>query len=215
MIVEVCGMTDAENISKTVDSGADWIGFDFRKGSPKFIKLLPSKTGIIPDTPSKQLAMRTEPVRVGVFRNTMPQSVITLVYNYNIDVLQFEGEENPILLSNLRATIDPDIRKRIKIVKSVAVNGPESFSKCPAYYGCVDYFLFSFDDSVSKQWELLDGYRGDIPFLLKDRIGHDDSEAISRITHPLFAGVSIDDEFEVSCGIKDPALTASFIAKIK
>ena len=42
-------MREARNIHDVLETGADWIGLDFRLGSERYVSQIPSYSGIIPD----------------------------------------------------------------------------------------------------------------------------------------------------------------------
>jgi phosphoribosylanthranilate isomerase len=89
MLVKVCGMRDADNIREVSQLGVDMIGFIFYPKSPRFVQMISSKAGIIPDYSEEriELAMarktaetQKQPARVGVFVDDMPQNIVTLVH---------------------------------------------------------------------------------------------------------------------------------------
>ena len=49
MIVKVCGMRDPENIRALQQLDVDWMGFIFWPQSPRFVQMVSSRAGIIPD----------------------------------------------------------------------------------------------------------------------------------------------------------------------
>ena len=49
MIIKVCGMRDAENIREVAALGVDMMGFVFWPESPRFVRMVSSQAGIIPD----------------------------------------------------------------------------------------------------------------------------------------------------------------------
>lgn len=55
MIIKVCGMRDADNIRAVADLGVDLIGFVFCPQSLRFVKMIPSRAGIIPDYSEQRL----------------------------------------------------------------------------------------------------------------------------------------------------------------
>ena len=116
MIVKVCGMRDGENIRQVAELGVDWIGMIFWDKSPRNVTMIPTYAGIIPDRGSLTTPFPSEskeglePKYVGVFVDEMPQSIITRVVNYKLDLIQLHGHETPTMIRNLRRTLDPDIR---------------------------------------------------------------------------------------------------------
>ena len=151
MLVKVCGMRDADNIREVSQLGVDMIGFIFYPKSPRFVQMISSKAGIIPDYSEEriELAMarktaetQKQPARVGVFVDDMPQNIVTRVYNYRLDYIQLHGNEPRETIENLRATIDPDIKPNIRIIKAISVSSAEDIQKYKEYAGAVDLFLF-------------------------------------------------------------------------
>lgn len=232
MIVKVCGMRMAFNIREMSDLGADWLGLEFWKESPRCVPQVMSRGGFIPDyTPikgerpelgvAKWLAPRENtPRRVGVFVDDMPQNIVTRVYNFNLDYVQLNGEESPVMIENLLATIIPDIRQELKIIKTITVEKAEDFKRCEEFKGLVDCFLFQGkigDHGYAGKfdWNLLDAYQGELPFLLSGDIAPEDAEAVNAVKHPKMMGVDINLRFERELGIKDVDLVRNFMEVVK
>ena len=56
---------------------------------------------------------------------------------------------------------------------------------------------------------------GNIPFLLGGNVVPDDAKAVGLLRHPQFAGVDLNEQFEVSVGVKDVERLQKFIASVK
>lgn len=237
MIIKVCGMTNAENIAAVEQLGVDIIGMVFYPKSPRFVKMINSRAGLMPDysrerlnhlrsTLGKDSATQQETPqkrtpRAGVFVDDMPQNIITRVYNYQLDYIQLHGEESRICCENLRRTIDPDIHEGIRIIKAIPVAEAADIDRWKEYQGAVDMLLFDTrckcvgGSGNSFDWSLLDHYDGDVPFLLSGGIGPGDEERILSIRHPQFAGIDLNSRFENQPGVKDIALLRNFIQNIR
>ena len=115
-------MRDGENIRQVSELGVDYIGFIFWNKSPRYVTMRPTHAGIIPDRANSQYSTRnTSFQRVGVFVDEMPQSIITRVVNFGLDVIQLHGHETPTMIRNLRATLDPDLHPGIQIWKALSI----------------------------------------------------------------------------------------------
>lgn len=228
MKIKVCGMRDADNIRAVSDLGADMIGFIFWKGSPRYVQMISSSAGTIPDYSEERLAKRQNksvpperPERVGVFMDDMPQNIVTRVYNYDLDYIQLHGSESRIMIENLRSTLVPDIKNNIKIIKTLSIRSKDDIEAYKEYEGIVDMFLFDTKMSLTggsdEQFNLalLDEYKGKIPFLLGGGISLRDTERLRRISHPLFAGVNLNSKFETEPGMKDIDKLRTFIEEIR
>lgn len=211
-------MRDADNIRDISALGVDMIGLIFYPPSPRYVQQFSSGAGIIPDYAPD---MGKTPLRVGVFVDDMPQNIVTRVYNYKLDYIQLHGNEPRETLENLRATIDPDIKPKIKIIKAISVSSAEDIKKYKEYVGAADLFLF---DTKCKtvggsgeqfDWQVLQAYDGDVPFLLSGGIGPDDAERIKNFHHPKCIGIDLNSKFEIEPALKDVEKLKQFLVKVK
>lgn len=211
-------MRDADNIRDVSALGVDMIGLIFYPPSPRYVQQFSSGAGIIPDYAPD---MGKTPLRVGVFVDDMPQNIVTRVYNYKLDYIQLHGNEPRETLENLRATIDPDIKPKIKIIKAISVSSAEDIKKYKEYVGAADLFLF---DTKCKtvggsgelfDWQVLQAYDGDVPFLLSGGIGPDDAERIQNFHHPKCIGIDLNSKFEIEPALKDVEKLKQFLVKVK
>ena len=232
MYIKVCGMREPENIRAVSALGIDMIGFVFWPDSPRFVRMISSQAGIIPDysverlnkgrgkveAPADEVVL---PKRVGVFVDDMPQSIVTRVFNYDLDYVQLHGEESRVMIENLRRTLEPDIKSGVKIIKALSIGSPEDVSRYKEYEGVVDLFIF---DTKCKtvggsgeqfDWDVLKLYDGQTPFLLSGGIGPDDVERVKSFSHPQFAGVDLNSRFEMEPGLKDVEALRQFIQAIR
>ena len=229
MLIKVCGLREAGNIRAVAALGVDFLGFIFCEASPRYVSMLPSYSGIVPDRASRAFTNSTsassvkgkKPKRVGVFVDDMAQNIITRVYTYNLDYIQLHGGETPVAIDNLRRTIDPDIRPGIKIIKTISVSTADDISRWRDYKGHADMLLFdtkcaTHGGSGDKfDWRLIEGYDGDIPFLLSGGIGPGDAATLCDFRHEMFAGIDINSRFETAPGIKDISLLEPFVSYIR
>ena len=230
MIVKVCGMRDSENIRQVAELGVDWLGFIFWPSSPRYVSMIPTNAGIIPDrgTLAQPSTTDTTPKRVGVFVDEMAQNIITRVVNFQLDMVQFHGHETPTLIRNLRHTLDPDIRPGIRFIKAISVGCREDVATYKNYADCVDYFLF---DTKCKtvggsgqqfDWSVLDAYDGEQPFLLSGGIDPDDAPRLKEwLTvggNPVAAkclGIDLNSRFETAPAVKDVQRLRTFLEQLR
>lgn len=211
MIIKVCGIRDAENIHALAELGVDWIGFDFRPDSPKFVRQISSRAGIIPDYGSREAAMGKEtvqnesadgcfPQRFGVFADDMPQNIVTRVVNFKLTMVQLDGEESSVMVNNLRSTLDPDIRAGINIMKTLHIQSVEDLMQTREYEGSVDYFLFKVD-TAKVDLNVIKTYTGSTPFIIGSVV-LEQLDKLKAFQHPMFVGVDLDDCADVQTAIK-------------
>ena len=232
LLIKVCGMRDADNISEVSQLDIDLMGFIFWNGSKRCVKMIPSRAGIIPDYSEERLrsarqgksftAVQPEGIRrVGVFVDEMPQTIVTAIYNYHLQYVQLHGQESPVMIGNLKRTLIPDIVPDIKVIKAISVAGKDDVARYKDYEGLVDLFLFdtrcpTVGGSGSHfDWDVLSAYDGHTPFLLSGGIGPDDAERVRQFDHPMLAGIDLNSRFETEPGRKDVERLRTFISQVR
>lgn len=216
-------MRDARNIREVSQLGVDMIGMIFYPKSPRYVEMQSSHAGIIPDYAKENIGIESSktPARVGVFVDDMVQNIVTRVVNYHLDYVQLHGNEPRTMCENLRSTLDPDIRPGIKIIKAISVSDASDIQKYKEYVGAVDLFLF---DTKCKtvggsgqqfDWQVLEQYDGEVPFLLCGGIGPDDASRLHAFHHPKCIGIDLNSRFEVEPGVKDVEKLKGFLLKVK
>src|SRR5688500_4215551 len=86
--IKICGITSLEDALAAVDAGADALGFNFYKPSPRYIRPDAARE-IINHLPKNILT-------VGVFVNEQsPQSVEDLARDAGVTAIQLHGDESP------------------------------------------------------------------------------------------------------------------------
>ena len=231
MVIKVCGMRDAQNIREVSQLGVDMIGMIFYPKSPRYVEMQSSHAGIIPDYAKEDIGASDSsgsssesvstssksPARVGVFVDDMVQNIVTRVVNYHLDYVQLHGNEPRTMCENLRSTLDPDIRPGIKIIKAISVSDASDIQKYKEYVGAVDHFLF---DTKCKtvggsgqqfDWQVLEQYDGEVPFLLSGGIGPEDASRLHAFHHPKCIGIDLNSRFEIEPGVKDVEKLKGFL----
>lgn len=220
MIIKVCGMTRPDNIKEVAEAGAEWIGMIFWRKSPRYVPMQGIMAGIVPDRGSIRQDAFGSARRVGVFVDETPQSIITHAMQFRLDFIQLHGQEPPTLIRNLKETLH-DLCPGIRFIKALSIKSGDDLAKWEEYRHCADYLLLDtkcpcVGGSGSKfDWQLLEQYRGDIPFLLSGGIGEEDAEAVASLRHPMLYGIDINSRFETAPGIKDARRIQSFIQKLR
>ena len=228
-------MRDARNIREVSQLGVDMIGMIFYPKSPRYVEMQSSHAGIIPDYAKEDIGASDSsgsssesvstslksPSRVGVFVDDMVQNIVTRVVNYHLDYVQLHGNEPREMCENLRLTLDPDIRPGIKIIKAISVSDASDIQKYKEYVGAVDLFLF---DTKCKtvggsgrqfDWQVLEQYDGEVPFLLSGGIGPEDASRLHAFHHPKCIGIDLNSRFEIEPGVKDVEKLKGFLNEIQ
>src|SRR5216110_1654102 len=91
-LVKICGITSLEDARAAVAAGADMLGFNFYRPSPRFIEPLAART-IIDSLRAESTGERI--TTVGVFVNeASPESVMEIVAAAAVDGVQLHGDES-------------------------------------------------------------------------------------------------------------------------
>ena len=197
-------MREAENIREVEALGIDMMGFIFWPKSSRYVSQRPDY-------------LPTKCKRVGVFVDEDPEHVKRLADDYGLDYIQLHGHETPEVISFLRTPALPHPR----ILKAFNISTAEDLLQTQPYEGLVDGFLF---DAKGKSvggngekfnWDVLDAYDGETPFLLSGGIGPDDVERVHAFRHPKCIGIDLNSRFELSPGLKDIAKLKEFIYNLK
>ena len=203
MIIKVCGMREPENIRAVEALGIDLMGFIFWKPSSRYVKAVPSY-------------LPRNCRRVGVFVDAALQDILTAVRDFQLDVLQLHGHESPEAITALKERLPA-----IRIVKSLAVMGPDDLEQTAAYEDVCDAFLFDTKgklpggNGLQFDWSVLRHYKGRLPFLLSGGIGPGDERRIREFDVPGCLGIDLNSRFETAPGLKDAETLRSFIETIR
>ncbi|MFA6003109.1 MAG: phosphoribosylanthranilate isomerase [Elusimicrobiota bacterium] len=132
MKVKICGITNREDAVWALNDGAQFIGVDFRKRSPR--RVLPAEAqDWVPDLPTFASV-------VGLFDDESPQAIAQIAAEMNLKGVQLHGPQTSHRLQTLRralkATECPPF-----IIKTLDVPGPETLADIPGWGDAIDYVL--------------------------------------------------------------------------
>lgn len=193
--IKICGMKFHDNIIETSQLQPDFFGFIFYKNSSRFFE------GIIPDLPKKIK-------KVGVF---VDQDLITIyqkITQYQLQLVQLHGNENPEFCEKLQSL-------PIKVIKTFAISTDFDFQILDPFENVCDYFLFDTKgknpggNGHSFDWDILKNYKSSKPLFLSGGIGLSSIEAIQNLKIPIFA-LDLNSKFEIQPGLKNITLLQTF-----
>lgn len=205
MLVKVCGMREPENIEKVAQLGVDMMGFIFYPKSPRFASQSVARTAA-----DKNIC------RVGVFVNESVELISDKIQLFDLNAVQLHGNESSELCEQLH-----EQNSLLKVIKAISVSTAGDIQKYKEYVGAVDYFLF---DTKCKtvggsgqqfDWQVLENYDGDVPFILSGGIGPEDVERIRNFHHPKCIGIDLNSKFEMEPGLKDVEMLKTFLENIE
>ena len=194
-------MRDPENIRAVEEMiHPDMMGFIFWKGSKRYVSEVPS---YLPKC-----------TRVGVFVNPTEEEVLQKVTGFGLNAIQLHGQETPDFCQQIKS------KTGLPIIKAISIGESDSslFTLHSSLYeGIADFFLF---DTKCKcvggsgeqfDWDILQHYKGNTPFLLSGGIGPGDEEKVRRWRHPKCIGIDLNSRFETAPAYKDVNALAKFM----
>lgn len=193
MFVKVCGITTHEQAHE-ISQFVDYVGFIFHPKSPRYV------SQSYPSMNAK---------KVGVFVDLPLQQVIQTSILEKLQSVQLHGSESPEYCAALK--------DQVQVIKSFGIDASFDFEDLKAYEHFVDYFLFDTRSpkhgGSGKQfnWQLLEDYHGNTPFILSGGLQPELKESILRIEHPKLVGIDLNSGFETAPGLKDIAKLKIFL----
>lgn len=208
--VKICGMKFPDNIREVSALGPDYLGFIFHIRSPRCCR--DEGKDII-----NHIEKNSIPVMVSV---NMPENeLLEIVSDWGFRVVQLHGDETPQFCGRLREH-GLEVWKAISVGSSLPQSGKSWLDKTKLYEGMVDMFLFDTDTKSHGgsgkrfDWNVLEEYKGEIPFILSGGISNGNETEILSLAHPNMIGVDLNSRFEISPGLKNSNLISSFISNL-
>lgn len=206
MKVKVCGMTAVENLKAIQAVQPDYFGFIFYDKSPRSVQL----NGI-------QNIQNIK--KIGVFVDESIDVILIKQKKFNLDGIQLHGHENPDKIKKLKKSLP----KNIKVFKAISIKSQSDFKVIQNYEDIIDKIILDTKTNLRGgsgqqfDWELLENYTFDIPFLLSGGIGSNDVEQVLKLynTYPKMVGVDINSKFEIEPGIKNTEQVKLFINNLQ
>lgn len=202
-------MTSIAQIRQLEEMGVDFAGLIFYPKSPRYVV----KMGLDPSS-LKKANLKIN--RVGVFVNEPEESLLQLVDEWRLDMVQLHGDESPRYCER--------ISNHINTIKAFRINADQHIPyKVYPFEEAADMYLF---DTLSKlyggsgeqfDWELLRMANIRKPYLLSGGIGPDDAGKIREFVAEeknLFA-IDLNSKFESSPGVKNMEILKPFVQELK
>ena len=125
--VKICGITNYDDALNATNLGADYLGFQLMKDSPKKVS----------DKMLKEVNEKLPPfvLAVGVFVDQDSKAITKVVKKTGIKVVQLNGSETPEFCKALSVSLG------VKILKYMKFTSVADVLKLQPYVGNVDYFV--------------------------------------------------------------------------
>lgn len=210
MRIKVCGNTQLNQVYELDEIGVQYAGFIFYPKSPRYVADH-IKGGIL-----KKAKVALE--KVGVFVNAGYDTVMHLVDDYGLQMVQLHGDESPELCERISTQVQTIKVFRVKEEDDIA-------GRIKEYNDLSGFFLFDRDDQryggSGRQfdWQVLDKGSVNRPFFLSGGIGMEDMDEVKRFASGdsgkyLYA-VDVNSRFESKPGVKDMEKVRSLAAALR
>ncbi len=201
--VKICGITNAADADAAMEAGANLLGFNFYKKSPRRIE---------PEAAAKIRSQLPKKVKaVGIFVNSLVADVIALRSSLKLDAVQLHGDESPESV----AEIVPDV----PVIKAFRVDPEFPLDTLEKY---PDVFAFLFDAVHDGQyggtgrttdWDVARRAALSRRIILAGGLKVENVAAAVRIVRPY--GVDVASGVESSPGKKDHGRIREFIQEVR
>ncbi|MBK8850885.1 MAG: phosphoribosylanthranilate isomerase [Saprospiraceae bacterium] len=201
LAIKVCGLKDHFQIRRLSEMGVAYVGINFYPHSKRFYNETFSLTILPPLTAKK----------VGIFVDAPIEELIRTADWHQLDMIQLHGNET--------AAYCEQVKIYLPVIK--ALPGIKAKDKAILNdYDMCDYYLF--DSSMGKlaglgiafDHTILAEYDFDKPYFLAGGLGPEFLDGnFDNTLFPGLNGLDINSKFELSPGLKDLELIASFIIK--
>jgi phosphoribosylanthranilate isomerase len=201
--VKICGITNAADALAAIDAGANLLGFNFYKKSPRHITETEAAK-IRPQLPKNVEA-------VGIFVNAPPAEVAALCKSLKLDSAQLHGDESPETTA--------EIARTVRVIKAFRVEPELPLATLDEY---PEAFAYLFDAALTGQYGGT-GHATDWEVARRAAIGHriilagglkvENVAAAVRIVMPY--AVDVASGVEATPGKKDHGLLREFIQEVR
>jgi phosphoribosylanthranilate isomerase len=118
--VKICGITNWADARRAIESGADLLGFNFVRTSPRYVT--PAKARrMVKKLPGNISA-------VGVFENESEEAMLEIARSVGLSQLQLHGDESPAMVARLAQN-----GEHVGVIKALRVKKPFRVAKLAAY----------------------------------------------------------------------------------
>jgi phosphoribosylanthranilate isomerase len=207
MIVKICGIRTLEDALVAADSGADMLGFNFYRPSPRYIT-----PQVCTNVVSKLKTHHSNIITVGVFVNETPDRAQKIVEFCGLDLAQLSGDETGEELAVWGGRAFKAVRPRSlkEADESLRIYGS---TQAPALL--VDTQIKGAYGGTGKtgDWALARHLAVQAPVLLAGGLTPENVAGAIHLVNPW--GVDVASGVESSPGVKEASKILAFISSAK
>jgi len=201
--VKICGITNWTDARRAVEAGAQFLGFNFYRPSPRYIQPAAARR-IIRRLPDGIAA-------VGVFVNESEANMLAIAHRVGLDYLQLHGDERPEKVARLKREIP--VIKAVRVRDSFRPKQLDSFGRASAIL--LDGFDVRRHGGTGKtfNWNLARGSNGSRRIFLAGGLTPENVAEAIRVARPY--AVDVCSGVEARPGKKDPARIVALMWAVK
>jgi phosphoribosylanthranilate isomerase len=201
--VKICGITNWTDARRAVEAGAQFLGFNFYRPSPRYIQPAAARRIVrrLPDG----IAV------VGVFVNEPEANMLAIARRVGLDYLQLHGDEPPEQVARLKREIP--VIKAVRVRDSFRPNQLDAFGRASAIL--LDGFDARRHGGTGRtfNWNLARGSNGLRRIFLAGGLTPENVAEAIRVARPY--AVDVCSGVEARPGRKDPARIVELMWAVK
>jgi phosphoribosylanthranilate isomerase len=201
--VKICGITNWADARKSVEEGANFLGFNFYRKSPRYIS--PAAAGrIIKRLPKGVKA-------VGVFVNEPEENILAVARIAGLGQIQLHGDESPEMVSRLR--------REFPVIKAIRVRSKRQLSRMADFAKADALLLDGFDAKLrggsgrTFDWRLIRGASVRKKLFLAGGLTPENIQEAIGVGKPY--AVDVCSGIEARPGKKDAGRIAAFMLAVR
>lgn len=132
MKTKICGLTTKEDSTWALNYGADYLGVNFFKDSPRHVSVATAEKWV-PALPSFATV-------VGVFVDAPADDILHAVSKLKLKGVQLHGNESPEMVAHLKNELN-GMGRSVFVMKAFRVRDEESLAAIASYGDSIDYVL--------------------------------------------------------------------------
>jgi len=206
--VKICGLTQADAVTRAVAAGAAYVGFAFFEKSPRHLSLAAARALSITVPPGV--------CKVALTVDASDEELGAILDRVPIDMLQLHGNESPERVSQVKQTFG------LPVMKAVGVARAGDVRLLDAYARVADQILVDAKpakdaalpggNGVAFDWRLIAGRRWPVPWMLAGGLNRENVAEAIRLTGA--SQVDVSSGVESAPGIKDGHLIDGFLKAV-
>jgi phosphoribosylanthranilate isomerase len=201
--VKICGITNWADAKKSVEAGADFLGFNFYRKSPRYIT--PARASRI----IQRLPKGTK--TVGVFVNESEENILETARIAGLHQIQLHGDESPEMVSR--------VRRKLPVINAIRVRATTLVSRLAVFAKADALLLDAFGGDEfggtgkTFDWRLIHRAGAMKKLFLAGGLTPENIEEAIRIGRPY--AVDVCSGVEARPGKKDPERIAAFMRAVR